>query len=113
MSALTIQAVSPVNACLDSLLGRFAPLVDGVVASYIPELAGADPALFGICIATLDGSIYEAGDTRVPFTTSAMISSSCLAMTSRSFRHSTERSSGARTNCFGAKRTRPRRPKSS
>jgi glutaminase len=40
----------------------------GEVASYIPELSKADPDHFGISLATLDGHVYEVGDTRVPFT---------------------------------------------
>ena len=40
----------------------------GVVASYIPELQNADPEHFGISIATIDGHIYEAGDSNIPFT---------------------------------------------
>ena len=35
---------------------------NGNVASYIPELAKADPNLFGICFVTCDGNIYTAGD---------------------------------------------------
>lgn len=42
--------------------------MEGHVADYIPELSKADPRLFGICIATRDGHVYEAGDTRHPFT---------------------------------------------
>jgi glutaminase len=41
---------------------------DGVIASYIPELFKANPNWFGICVATVDGQIYEAGDARQPFT---------------------------------------------
>ena len=37
-----------------------------------PELASADPDLFGICLATVDGALYEAGDTRAPFTIQSM-----------------------------------------
>ena len=40
----------------------------GVVADYIPELGRADPAEFGICVATREGSTYEVGDARVEFT---------------------------------------------
>ena len=40
----------------------------GSVASYIPELAKADPNHFGISVATTDGYIYEVGDSTVPFT---------------------------------------------
>lgn len=38
------------------------------MASYIPELTKADPAWFGIAVATVDGHVYEVGDTRQPFT---------------------------------------------
>lgn len=38
------------------------------MATYIPALAAADPRWFGICLVTADGAIYEAGDTRQPFT---------------------------------------------
>src|ERR1700758_2558465 len=41
---------------------------DGEIASYIPELSKANPDHFGISLATLDGYVYEVGDTRVPFT---------------------------------------------
>ena len=40
----------------------------GEVAHYIPELSKANPDHFGISLATLDGHVYEVGDTRVPFT---------------------------------------------
>ena len=39
----------------------------GSVADYIPELAIVDPDSFGICLATSDGYVYEAGDTRKRF----------------------------------------------
>ncbi|MGZ3410062.1 MAG: glutaminase A [Xanthobacteraceae bacterium] len=41
---------------------------EGAVADYIPELRKANPAHFGISLATIDGHVYEAGDTNVPFT---------------------------------------------
>ena len=44
----------------------------GDVARYIPELSKADPGHFGIGLATLDGHVYEVGDTRVPFTIQSM-----------------------------------------
>jgi glutaminase len=55
---------SPILDYLDSLRARFGELSDGNVASYIPELARADPDEFGICIATRDGFVYEVGDSR-------------------------------------------------
>jgi len=45
---------------------------DGAVADYIPELGKADPDHFGISLATLDGHVYEVGDSRVPFTIQSM-----------------------------------------
>ena len=40
----------------------------GTVADYIPELTKADPAHFGIGLATIDGHVYEVGDSAVEFT---------------------------------------------
>ena len=59
---------NPIQACLQQLHARFASDSSGAVATYIPELAKADPAHFGVVIATVDGQLYEVGDTRVPFT---------------------------------------------
>ncbi len=40
----------------------------GEVASYIPELSLADPSHFGIAVTTVDGFVYEIGDSTVEFT---------------------------------------------
>jgi glutaminase len=40
----------------------------GEVAHYIPELSKANPEHFGISLATLDGHVYEVGDSRLAFT---------------------------------------------
>lgn len=40
----------------------------GKVATYIPMLAQADPTLLGVCIKTVDGHQYGAGDYKQPFT---------------------------------------------
>jgi glutaminase len=53
---------------IDELYERYLPLQTGQVATYIPELARADPDSFGICVATQDGRVFEAGDTARPFT---------------------------------------------
>ena len=39
----------------------------GQNASYIPYLASVDPALFGVCVMTADGQLFEAGDTGFEF----------------------------------------------
>jgi glutaminase len=61
-------AASPIEQYLRHLYGKFSRLEDGVVATYIPELGRARPGWFGIAIATVDGQVYEVGDSRVPFT---------------------------------------------
>jgi len=58
----------PIERTLVALHTRYQSLASGVVASYIPELARADPSWFGISLATADGHFYEVGDTRRPFT---------------------------------------------
>ena len=40
---------------------------DGAVADYIPELARADPELFGVCVVDVDGGEHAAGDATVEF----------------------------------------------
>lgn len=45
---------------------------DGAVADYIPELAEVDPDTFGICLATMDGSVYAAGNAEAEFTIQSM-----------------------------------------
>jgi glutaminase len=40
---------------------------DGAVADYIPELAKVDPDRFGIVIITVDGHVYQVGDSREEF----------------------------------------------
>ena len=39
----------------------------GENASYIPYLASVDPALFGVCVMTADGQLFEMGDTGFEF----------------------------------------------
>ena len=43
-------------------------VVGGKVADYIPQLGKADPATFGIALATVDGEIYATGDANHLFT---------------------------------------------
>src|SRR6266849_5418019 len=59
---------SPVLDYLRQLHRAHAGVADGKVATYIPELAKADPDWFGICLVTANGAIYEAGDSGQPFT---------------------------------------------
>ncbi|SDS39181.1 glutaminase A [Bradyrhizobium canariense] len=65
-------AKPPLLRFLDRCHADFAAESGGAVADYIPELGKADPDHFGISLATIDGHVYEVGDTRIPFTIQSM-----------------------------------------
>src|SRR6266436_1448211 len=62
------DASMPLQRFLAACHTDFASDHSGEVAHYIPELSKANPDHFGISLATLDGHVYEVGDTSVPFT---------------------------------------------
>ncbi len=64
--------VNPIADYLKSLHERLLPLSDGKIATYIPELAKANPQDFGICLVTIDGQIYTAGAYDRQFTIQSM-----------------------------------------
>jgi glutaminase len=53
---------------LDRLHKTYSDCHEGNVATYIPELAKANPDHFGVAVAGVDGEVYEAGETSVEFT---------------------------------------------
>ncbi|MEL6383621.1 MAG: glutaminase A [Cyanobacteria bacterium J06626_18] len=57
-----------IQAFLDSLHKQCCDLNTGTLASYIPELAKANPDWFAISIVTVDGQIFQVGDVEQPFT---------------------------------------------
>jgi glutaminase A len=59
---------SPIQDYLHTLHARLAASDGGHPATYIPELAKADPAWFGICLVTMDGTVYQVGDSARRFT---------------------------------------------
>ncbi|SDB07046.1 glutaminase A [Bauldia litoralis] len=62
------SSIGPIDHYLADLHQRIAGVTDGEIATYIPELARADPETFGIAIATVDGRVYTVGDADHPFT---------------------------------------------
>ncbi|SUB03151.1 Thermolabile glutaminase [Pannonibacter phragmitetus] len=52
----------------------------GKVADYIPELSRVDPNQFGICVASVSGEIYAAGDADTPFSIQSVSKVFALAM---------------------------------
>src|SRR6478609_8029528 len=65
-------AKPPLLRFLSTCHTDFSGVTGGAVANYIPELGKADPDHFGISLATLDGHVYEVGDSDVPFTIQSM-----------------------------------------
>src|SRR4051812_46993580 len=59
---------SPVLDYLNELHARYSALTEGQVATYIPELARANPEWLGICLVTTNGAVYEVGDSSQSFT---------------------------------------------
>ncbi|MFC9324555.1 glutaminase A [Kitasatospora sp. NPDC057015] len=64
------MAVGPdvVTEALADIHRRLGSLDGGEPASYIPELARADPGGFGLALVSMDGHRYAAGDAQEPFT---------------------------------------------
>ena len=60
--------LSPLVASLQEIHAKYLNNFSGKIATYIPELAKADPRLFGIALVTADGQIYNIGDACHPFT---------------------------------------------
>ena len=58
----------PLRGFLRRCHEQFAVDDSGAVANYIPELTRANPAHFGVSLATIDGHVYEVGDSSTPFT---------------------------------------------
>ncbi|MEL6526258.1 MAG: glutaminase, partial [Chloroflexota bacterium] len=60
--------MSDIQSILDATYEKYKDVTDGTVASYIPELAKADPNWFGIVVVTTDGDVYGVGDVSQGFT---------------------------------------------
>jgi glutaminase len=58
----------PLQRFLTRCHEQFATDHSGSVPDYIPELTKADPAHFGISLATIDGYVYEIGESATLFT---------------------------------------------
>ena len=57
-----------VQRYLDDIVAEYAPVTDGALADYIPELTEVDPTGFGLTLSASDGYLYQAGDAQSEFT---------------------------------------------
>lgn len=62
------SAASPFRTYLQQVHAEFKDNDEGQVANYIPELAKANPKDFGISIVTVNGAVYEVGQSAQKFT---------------------------------------------
>ncbi len=63
---------SRLQKIIDRIYDKYKDIDDGTVATYIPELGKANPKDFGICLATVDGQVFTAGDWDREFTIQSM-----------------------------------------
>src|SRR5258708_40181623 len=68
MSATATQIQEIINGIYEKYKG----VDEGAVATYIPELGKANPNDFGICLVTVDGQVFTAGDWEMEFTIQSM-----------------------------------------
>lgn len=57
-----------VRALVQEAYERFKPNQDGQQADYYPALARVPADLFGLCIVSISGGLFAAGDAQYPFT---------------------------------------------
>ncbi|HEY0815193.1 MAG TPA: glutaminase A [Pseudonocardia sp.] len=74
------MVADPVSDLLARIHDEILTATGGRVASYIPELAGADPDVCAVALATLDGVLYEIGEVRHPFTIQSVSKPFVLAL---------------------------------
>ena len=67
VSTGTLPGCAHVETMVVAAHERNLPCQDGAVADYIPVLAAADPGLFGLCVAEVNGGLHVAGDADVEF----------------------------------------------
>src|SRR5439155_6558243 len=69
---MTERIAPQLQKIIDHTWAKFRHVDDGAVATYIPELGKANPQHFGICLATVDGQVFTAGDWEQEFTIQSM-----------------------------------------
>ncbi len=69
------------KSVIDSIFAQVQDLRGkGTQATYIPALAAVNPEHIGLCLRTLDGQVYQAGDAQVRFSLQSISKVFALAM---------------------------------
>ncbi|GAA5208257.1 glutaminase A [Microbacterium kyungheense] len=76
-----------VDAWVRAAHARYAPDDAGTVADYIPVLAHADPAWFGLSVVGVDGRVHQAGDTGIRFTIQSISKAFVFALACEAIGH--------------------------
>src|SRR5690242_19123516 len=63
-----MSAISQLERIVREIHQKYQNIDEGDVATYIPELAKANPRDFGICLVTVDGRVVHAGNWDHEFT---------------------------------------------
>ena len=63
-----MSALSHIEEIVQYIHQKYKNVDEGEVATYIPELAKANPDHFGICLVTVDGRVVRVGDWEQEFT---------------------------------------------
>jgi glutaminase len=71
-SEMTPWLASQIQKMLNEIYEEYKSVDDGTIATYIPELSKANPNHFGICLATVEGHVFTAGDWQTEFTIQSM-----------------------------------------
>src|SRR5699024_9004101 len=82
-----LPARGAVQQSVEEAHERYRYREDGVVADYIPVLAEADPARFGLCVTRTDGGLHTAGDAELPFTVQSISKAFVYALVCETFGH--------------------------
>jgi glutaminase len=67
-----MSTIAEIKQVVQSVYEKYMNSHEGEVATYIPELAKANPEHFGICLVTVDGHVFRAGDWDHEFTIQSM-----------------------------------------
>ncbi|GAA1484071.1 glutaminase A [Brachybacterium fresconis] len=83
----SLPSESQIARLLHEAYARCAEVTTGEVADYIPALAEADPALFGLSLTEVDGTGHRVGDTAALFTIQSISKAFVLALVCEAIGH--------------------------